>query len=42
MAGALVAATLSACTEPVVNRVLVNRMSLSEAISNISGEQISM
>mmetsp|Transcript_23954 Transcript_23954/g.44464 ORF Transcript_23954/g.44464 Transcript_23954/m.44464 type:complete len:293 (+) Transcript_23954:128-1006(+) len=32
-AGALVAAALSSVTEPVVNRVLVNRMSLSEAVA---------
>jgi hypothetical protein len=38
--GAFVAASLSAVTEPVVNRVLVNRMTLSEAIGSLDPAQV--
>mmetsp|Transcript_20346 Transcript_20346/g.33555 ORF Transcript_20346/g.33555 Transcript_20346/m.33555 type:complete len:293 (-) Transcript_20346:711-1589(-) len=40
-AGALVAACLSSVTEPIVNRVLVNRMSLTEAIAEVDLETVS-
>jgi hypothetical protein len=38
--GAVVAAALSSVTEPVVNRVLVKRMPLQEAIAEMDAEQI--
>jgi hypothetical protein len=39
-AGALVAAALSSVTEPIVNRVLVNRMTLSEAIAQVDAASV--
>ena len=38
--GAVVAATLSAVTEPIVNNVLVNRVPLGTAIAELDGEKI--
>merc|ERR1719335_285968 len=38
--GAVVAAALSSVTEPVVNRVLVKRVPLQEAIAEMDAEQI--
>eukprot|EP00405_Crypthecodinium_cohnii_P003581 CAMPEP_0194749986 /NCGR_PEP_ID=MMETSP0323_2-20130528/4019_1 /TAXON_ID=2866 ORGANISM="Crypthecodinium cohnii, Strain Seligo" /NCGR_SAMPLE_ID=MMETSP0323_2 /ASSEMBLY_ACC=CAM_ASM_000346 /LENGTH=282 /DNA_ID=CAMNT_0039665327 /DNA_START=60 /DNA_END=908 /DNA_ORIENTATION=+ len=38
--GAVVAATLSAVTEPIVNNVLVNRVPLGTAIAELDGEKV--
>jgi len=38
--GAVVAATLSAVTEPVVNRVLVNRMPLGQALKEMDPNKV--
>lgn len=38
--GAVVAATISAVTDPIVNRVLVKRVSVSEALRDVSARQM--
>ena len=38
--GAVIAAGLSSVTEPIVNRILVERLTLGEALKHLSAEQI--